>query len=778
MSKSLSGHSIARLEDQRFLTGQGCFVADMNVDGQLHAVIVRSPHAHAEILFVDAEAAMAVDGVVGVHTETDLLADGIGCLPCVASFPAKSPLIIPERHALARDFVRHVGDPVAMVVATSLEAAREAADLVEVDYDPLPAVTDGRAALAEGAPLIWEQAPGNIAYTFEKGDAEAVRAALGSAAHVVELDIINNRVMAAPIEPRAGIGHYDPAHGVKHLICTGQGLHAIRNQLAEHVFKVPEERVHLSAPDVGGGFGLKNFLYPEWVLLPWAARRHHAPVKWVAERGEDHAGATHGRDIRTTARLGLDAEGKFLALDADLVANMGGYLSAAGPGASTTSSPTAMGGVYDVPLIHMHSTGVFTNATPIDAYRGAGKPEANFIIERLIDAAARRCGFDPVELRRKNAIDAFPHVTAQGMNLDSGRFRRNIDDAVSHADRAGFEERRAEAAKAGKLRGLGFGCFLETARGAPQEGAEVKFTPEGRIELRVGTESNGQGHETTYRQIAGDRFGLPMDAFDYIQSDTAEVRIGHGHGGARSMHMGGGAMALAIDAALDKARGVAATLLQAEADALDYADGRFTVRDSDRSVSLIEVSAAARNPDVAPTLTEGEDGNAGLDTFIFREQVPFTFPNGCHAAEVEIDPDTGVVSLERYVMVDDYGTLLNPRLTEGQVQGGVVQGIGQAMMENVHYDDESGQLLVGSLMDYTLPRASHLPGFETHLESVPTQANALGVKGSGQAGCIGAPQTIINAILDALAPLGIDHIQMPATSETVWRAIQQARARS
>jgi aerobic carbon-monoxide dehydrogenase large subunit len=775
VGKSQSGQSIPRLEDQRFLTGCGRFVADIDLDGQLYAVIVRSPHAHAEIVDVGIAGAMEVDGVVGVHTETDLIADGIGLLPCVASFPAKTPLVIPERHALARDRVRHVGDPVVMIVATSHAAALEAADLVEIDYDPLPAVTDGHAALAEGAPLLWDEAPGNVAFTFEKGDRDAVSRVMANAANVVELDIINNRVMAAPVEPRAGIAHYDAATGVKHLICTAQGLHAIRNQLATSVFKVPVERIHLSAPDVGGGFGLKNFLYPEWVLLPWAARLHRRPIKWVAERGEDHAGATHGRDIRTSARLALDEEGRFLALDADLVANMGAYLSAAGPGASTTSSPTAMGGVYDVPLIHMHSTGVFSNATPIDAYRGAGKPEANFIIERLIDAAARRCGFDPVELRRLNAITRFPHVTAQGMTLDSGRFRPNIDDAVARVDRGGFEQRRAGSAAAGKLRGLGFGCFLETARGAPQEGAEVRFTPGGRIELRVGTESNGQGHETSYRQIAADWFGLPMEAFDYIQADTTDVRIGHGHGGARSMHMGGGAMVLAIDAVLDKAREVAATLLQTAAGSLDYADGRFTVPDSDRSVSLIEVSAAARNSDVAPSFGDDGAGNVGLDTFHFREQVPFTFPNGCHAAEVEIDPDTGVVALLRYVMVDDYGTLVNPLLTEGQVHGGVAQGIGQALMENVNYDEESGQLLVGSFMDYTVPRAAHLPSFETHLEGVPTEANALGVKGSGQAGCIGAPQTIINAVLDALAPLGIDHIQMPATAETVWRAIREAK---
>ena len=768
----MSGKSVLRLEDHRFLTGAGRFVEDLDRDGQLHAVVVRSPHAHAKIVRIDVTAATEMAGVIAIHTEADLAADGVGALPCIVQFQAKTPLVIPPRYALARDRVRHVGDPVVLVVAESHQTAIAAAERVEIDYQPLPAVTDARAALAEGAPLLWQEAPGNVAYQFEKGDPDAIRAAFATAAHVVELDLVNNRVMAAPLEPRAGIGDYDAASRVMHLTCTAQGLHAIRAQIANAVFKVPEQKIQLSAPDVGGGFGLKNFLYPEWVLLLWAARRYERPVKWVAERGEDHAAATHGRDIRTVARLALDTEGRFLALDADLVANMGGYLSAAGPGASTVSSPTAMGGVYDIPVICMHSTGVFTNMAPIDAYRGAGKPEANFIIERLIDAAARRCGFDPIALRLLNVIDRFPHRTAQGMTLDGGRFRRNVEDAVGYAGRDEFEMRRAASAAAGKLRGLGFGCFLETARGAPQEGAEIRFTIAGRIELRVGTESNGQGHETAYRQIAADRLGVAMDTFDYIQSDTTEIRIGHGHGGARSMHMGGGVMALAINAVLAKARAVAATLLQAEGAALAYIDGRFTVPDNDRSITLLDVAAAARNQDVAPDFDGG-----GLDSFVMRKEAPFTFPNGCHAAEVEIDPQTGVVNLLRYLMVDDYGTLVNPRLVEGQVHGGVAQGIGQALMERVAYDPQSGQLLSGSFMDYTVPRATHLPAFETHLEGVPTAANLLGVKGSGQAGCIGAPQTIINAVLDALTPLGIDHIQMPATAETVWQAIQTAKPR-
>jgi carbon-monoxide dehydrogenase large subunit len=762
--------STTRFEDHRFLTGSGRYVADLNFEGQLHAQVVRSPHAHASITGIDVAAARDAPGVIAVYTEADLAADGIGALPCGTQFPAITPLVVPPRFALARGRVRHVGDPVVLVIAESPAQAVDGAERVEVDYDSLPAVTGERAAMAPDAPLLWDQAPGNIAFRFEKGDQPAMRAAFETAAHVVELDIVNNRVMAAPVEPRAGIGAYDSETGAMHLTCTAQGVHAIRRQLADAVFKVPEERIRISAPDVGGGFGLKNFLFPEWILLLWAACQLRRPVKWVAERGEDHAASVHGRDIRTTGRLALDADGRFLALHADLVANMGAYLSAAGPNAATNASPTAMGGVYDIPVIYMHSTGVFSNTTPIDAYRGAGKPEANFIIERLIDAAARRCGFDPVDLRLLNAIDRFPHTTAQGMALDSGRFRLNLEDAVRHADRAGFAARRAGSTAKGKLRGLGFGCFLETARGAPQEGAEIHFTPAGRIELRVGTESNGQGHETSYRQIAAARLDLPLEAFDYVQADTGEIRTGFGHGGARSMHMGGGTMALAIDAVLEKARAVAATLLQAEAGDLDYAGGGFTVPASGRAVSLLDVSAAARNPDVAPDL----DG-AGLDTFVMRENAPFTFPNGCHAAEVEIDPETGAVSVLRYIMVDDYGALVNPQLTEGQVHGGVTQGIGQAMTESVAYDADSGQLLAGSFMDYTVPRATHLPTFETHLEGVPTTANVLGVKGSGQAGCIGAPQTIINAILDALAPLGIDHIQMPATSEVVWRAIEAAK---
>ncbi len=756
------GQSAPRLEDRRFLTGTAQYADDLNMEGQVYGAVVRSPHAHADITGIDVSAAVALPGVLGVHTVADLDADGVGNLPCVAELPEESGFYIPPRPALARDRVRYVGDHVAFVVAQTEAVARAAAELVEVGYEMRPAVTDGMRAQEAGAPLLWDAAAGNVIYRWHKGDKAAMEAAFAAAAHVVELDIVNNKISAAPLEPRSGIAEYDAARETYKLTASAQGLHGIRGQLAKFVFQVPPERIEIVAPDVGGGFGLKNFVYPEWVLLLWAARKYSWPVKWTGDRSEEFASATQGRGIRTQGRLALDKEGRFLALDADLVADLGAYLSGAAPGASTRASPTAMGGGYAIPTIYMESRGVFTNTAPIDAYRGAGKPEANFITERLIEAAARRCGFDPVELRRLNAVVDFPYETAQGLTFDCGRFRPNIDDIVRLVDRDGFEARRAASQRAGKLRGLGISSFLETARGAPQEGAEIRFAADGAIELRVGTESNGQGHETAYKQIAGDRFGLPMEAFRYIQADTRKTRIGFGHGGARSMHMGGGAMMRAIDEVLEKARRVAARLLQAEADALSYGDGAFSVTATGQSVALADIAAEA--------------GYGGLDTFVFNDDMPFTFPNGCQAAEVEIDPDTGAVELLRYVAVDDYGTLVNPMLTEGQVHGGLAQGIGQALGENCTYDDASGQLLAGSMMDYWLPRASQLPDLEVHLDKgVPTKANPLGVKGSGQAGCIGAPQTVVHAVLDALAPLGIDTIDMPVTSERVWRAIQSAK---
>ena len=775
VNDAVLGQSLQRREDRRFLTGAARFTADLNLDGQLYGAVLRSPHAHAAITAMDTGAAAAATGVAGVYTGADLAADGIGPLPCAAVdvIATVGPMIVPPRPALAQDRVRHVGDPVAFVVAESLELALDALELIEVDYQPLPALADGRAALANGAPEIWPEAKGNLAYRFEKGERAATEAAMAGAAHVVELDIINNRVSPAPIEPRAAIGSHDPATDTLNLLVAGQGVHGIRGQLAKSVFKVPEERLQVAAPDVGGGFGMKNFVYPELVLLLWAARHLGRPVKWVAERNEDFMSSTQGRDIQATARLALDGEGRFLALHADMTANMGAYLSSFGPGSSTNAASTAMGGIYAIPNVFMEVRGAFTNTVPIDAYRGAGKPESNYIIERLIEAAARQTGRDPVELRLLNAIDSFPYHSALGIEIDTGDFKGNIEQAVQLADRAGFEERRAAAARAGRLRGMGVACFLETSRGANAEGAEVKFRTDGTIELRLGTESNGQGHETAFSQIAANTFGLPLDSFRYIQADTAQVRAGHGHGGARSMHMGGSALVAAMEMALAKARPVAAQMLQADEGALEFSGGEFRVADgggSDSSVSLCDVAAAARDPKLA-----GDDGarSDGLDSYARREDAPFTFPSGCHVAEVEIDRETGAVRLARYLMVDDYGNLINPRLTAGQVHGGVAQGIGQAMVENVAYDPETAQLLSGTWLDYALLRADELPPFEVHFRQTPTAANPLGVKGSGQAGCMAAPQTIITAILDALKPLGITDIHMPVTPERIWRAIQE-----
>ena len=766
MTDNQNGRSVRRLEDARFLLGRGRYVEDIDagvVGAVLHGYVLRSPHAHALIQSIDVSGARALPGVRLVALTADLAADGLGPLPCLA---AVKPLIVPPRPALADGRVRHVGDSVAFVVADSADVAREAAELIEVDYDPIPAVVDGTAALVEGAPALWDRAPGNLAFHFRKGDHEAVAQAMKSAAHVVAVEVMNNRVVVVPIEPRAGIARYDAATGTMDLELTGQGLHGIRRQLAEFVFKVPLESIQLHAPDVGGGFGMKNFLYPEWVLLLWAARRLGRPVRWIADRAEEFVSGAQGRDIAASARIALDATGRILALDVAMVANLGAYLSGNGPGASAVAASTAHGGVYDIPLIAVDVRGAFTNTVPVDAYRGAGKPEANYITERAIEAAARVIGRDPAGLRRQNLIASFPHRTAMGMAIDSGGFIANLDAAVVRADTAGFEARRAAAKARGRLRGIGIGCFLETSRGAPNEGAEVRFAPDGTVTIALGTESNGQGHETSFAQIAAEHLGLPITAFRYVQADTRQVKSGAGHGGARSMHMGGAALLKAMDAALAKARRLAAHLLQASGDDLDYRNGRFDVRGTDRG---IELAALARSAEDAANLPDGM--SPGLGEHVLNITDVFTFPSGCHVAEVEIDPETGACALLRYTAVDDYGRLINPMLTEGQVQGGVVQGIGQALLEHTVYDPASGQLLSGSLMDYALPRADDLPSFDIDLIERPTAANPLGVKGSGQAGCIAAPQTVMAAVLDALRPAGVEALDMPATPERVWRAL-------
>jgi carbon-monoxide dehydrogenase large subunit len=750
-----------RVEDDRFLRGEGRFVEDIDAPGALHAVVLRSPHAHARIVSIDVSAARAMPGVRDVLTAADLRAEGLHPLPCVAKVATLAPLIIPPRPALAEHRVRHVGDPVAFVVADTIAQARDAAEAIMVDYAPLAAVTDGAAALAPDAPQLWPDAPGNLAFRFQKGDAAAVEAAFARAPTTVSIDLVNNRVTAAAMEPRAAVAQFDATTQSFLLEVTGQGVHAMRDQLAT-VLGVAPSQIRVVAPDVGGGFGAKNFIFPDYVLAMLAARRVGRPVRWVSDRTEDFVSTVHGRDNRSHARLALDADGRFLALRADTVANMGAYLSASGPGSSTNSPGTAMGGLYDIPAVFMDVRGAFTNTVPVDAYRGAGKPEANYIIERLIDLAARRTGIDAMDLRRRNLIATFPHRTAMGMTIDCGEFRANLDRAAEAADVAGFAQRRAETEARGMLRGLGVACFMETSRGAPGEWAAVRFMADGTVALVLGTQSNGQGHETSFPQVAADLLGLPVDVFRLVQADTRDVARGNGHGGARSLHMGGEALVRAIDAVLAKARTLAAQMLQAPEASLRFAEGRFSLADdaAGRSLDLLELAREAPG---------------ALDADVDSDLDLVTFPNGCQLAEVEVDPETGLVRLLRYTAVDDYGRLVNPMLTIGQVQGGLAQGIGQAMLEEITHDPESGQILTASLMDYCLPRAQDLPPLDVTCIEVPTASNRLGVKGSGQAGCIGAPQTVMHAVLDALGPLGVGSIDMPVTPMKVWQAIRAAR---
>src|SRR5947207_2163928 len=595
MNEAQIGRSLRRLEDSRFLTGQGRYVDDINLPGQLHGILLRSPYGHAAIDGIDTAAAGAMPGVRGVFTAADLDADGIGPLPCIAQVATVAPIIVPLRRALARDRVRHVGDPVAFVIADTSEQARDAAELIAVTYRPLPAVVDATAALAAGAPLLWDEAPGNLCYRFERGDKAAVEAAFAAAAHVVEIELVNNRLVVAPIEPRAAIGHYDSAADRFELLLTGQGVHSLRQQLAHAVFHMPPDRIVVRAPDVGGGFGVKNFLYPEWVLVLWAARRLGRPVKWIAERGEEFVSSAQGRDNHTRGRLALDQNGRFLALDVDTVANLGAYLSTNGPGSSTNSPASAMGGVYAIPAVFMAVRGVFTNTVPIDAYRGAGKPEANYLIERLVERAARRLAFEPVALRRRNLISNFPYKSGLGITIDCGRFAANPDEMAQRVLTEGFAARRRSAAERGKLRGLGVACFLETSRGTPGERAEIRFEPDGRVALVLGTQSNGQGHETSFPQIAAELLGLPIDLFRFVQADTRDVRSGNGHGGARSMHMGGTALYLAAQMVLSKGRAIAAHLLQADPSEVSFSAGRFTVGGGERGIDLLALAEAARD---------------------------------------------------------------------------------------------------------------------------------------------------------------------------------------
>ncbi|MCW2237234.1 carbon-monoxide dehydrogenase large subunit [Azospirillum canadense] len=765
MMKFGIGQPVPRTEDARLLTGGGRYTDDVSLPGQTFAAFVRSPYAHAAIRGIDSADAAGQPGVLGVFTGDDLEAEGIGPIPCNAALKQRdgSDYVAPPRPALAKGRVRHVGDPVAVVVAETPEAARDAAELVMVDYDDLPSVTGTAEALEPGRPLVWDEAPGNLCFDWEQGEEAAVEAALSKAARVVELQIVNNRVVANPMEGRACVADVEAETGRLVIYVTSQGVHGLRSQFA-NLFRLPEKAFRVVTTDVGGGFGMKLFNYPEYVVCLFAARRLKRPVKWAAERTEGFLSDDHGRDHVSRARLALDADGRFLGLRVDTVANLGAYLSNYGPFIPTDAGSAMLVGSYITPAVYVRVKGVFTNTQPVDAYRGAGRPEAAYLLERLIDHAGRETGLGPAEIRRRNFIPvaSMPYATPMGQTYDTGDFRQNLEDGLALADLASLPARKAEAKARGKLRGAGLATYIEACSGGGAEQATVQVNGDGRIVLMIGTQTNGQGHETAYKQILADRLGVPPEDIEVVQGDTDRVSWGAGTGGSRSVPVGGSALAEGAARVVSKASEVAADLLETAAVDVEFKDGLFSVVGTDRSVTFKEVAAKA-----------AADGGIAFSEVARWTPPASTFPNGCHVAEVEVDPDTGVVEVVGYSVVDDFGTVVNPLLVIGQVHGGVAQGIGQALQERVVFDPESGQLLTGSFMDYQLPRALDIPPIQVKLNCVPSTTNALGMKGAGEAGAIGAPPAVINALVDALSEYGITHIDMPATPQAVWQAIQE-----
>ncbi len=767
------GQAVKRVEDQRLLRGEGRFHNDVNLPGQVHAVIVRSTHAHARLRSIDTSAALAAPGVLAVFTGADLANDGLGTMQMTLKRkrPDGSPMFAPPHRGLAQDRVRYVGDPVAMVVAGTLAQAEDAADLVRIDYEPLPSVTSTAAAIG-GAP-VWDECPDNVSNIFESGDKAKADAAFARADRVIARRYVITRVHAQYMEPRGALGVWDPGEGRYTLYADVQYPHRVRNALASNIFKIPEHAVRVIAGDVGGGFGTKGWQYPEHRLVLWAAKKLGRPVKWACERREAIPADEHARDNVTDAELALDAGGRFLALRVKTLANVGAYVSSDRNLLATFSNVVTLVGVYGFPAAHVAVTSVLTNTNSTAPYRGAGRPEATYVIERLIDAAARELGWDPIELRQRNLIPAssMPYKTPLGVTYDCGDFARNMEDALKLADVAGFPARREASRRRGVLRGLGIANAIERAAGASPEFAEIRFSPGGSATLLMGTKNQGQNHETTFKQILNERLGLDPKDVRYIDGDTDRVAFGMGTMGSRSTVIGGTALWTAADKVIAKGKRIAARLLEAAEGDIVFAEGRFGVAGTDRAVTLREVARAAFQPAQLPPGVE--PGLYETGTFAPKQD---TWPNGCHVCEVEVDPDTGAVALASYVIVDDVGTVINPVTLKGQMHGGVAQGVGQALMEQVVYDGESGQLLTSSFMEYAMPRADTLPDMHIESNPVPTKLNPLGAKGAGEAGTVGALPVVINAVMNALAPLGVRDLDMPATSERVWQAIRDARA--
>ncbi len=778
------GQAVRRKEDYRFLTGAGQFTDDVSPAHHVHAWFLRSPHAHAKIRKIDTSKAKSAPGVLAVYTGEDL--EGVNGLPCgwLITGTDGQPMKEPPHWVLAKGKVCYVGDALAMVVAESPEQAKDAAEQIVVDYDVLPSVVDPVAALKAGAPQIHDGAPGNKCYTWALGDKAAVDAAFAKAAHVTKLDIVNNRLIPNAIEPRAAVATFSRADDSYTLHVTSQNPHVERLLMTAFVLGLPETKVRVIAPDVGGGFGSKIYLYPEETAMVWASKRVNRPIKWTAERSESFLSDAHGRDHVTHAELALDKDGKFLAMRVHTTAAMGAYLSTFASCIPTILYATLLAGQYTTPAIYCEVTAVFTNTAPVDAYRGAGRPEATYVVERLVHAAAVEMGIAQDEIRRRNFIRTFPHQTPVALLYDTGGYDACLDEAMKIADVKGFASRKAEAAKRGKLRGIGYASYIEACGIAPSniagalgaraglfEAGQVRVNPTGGVTVFTGSHSHGQGHETTFSQVVASRLGIPIENVEIVHGDTGRIPFGMGTYGSRSLSVGGTAIVKAIDKVIAKGKKVAAHLLEAAEADIEFKDGKFSVAGTDRSKAFAEIALAAYVPHNYPL----DKLEPGLDETAFYDPTNFTFPAGTHICEVEVDPDTGVVGVVNFSACDDFGNIINPMIVEGQVHGGLAQGIGQALMERCVYDQDSGQLLSGSYMDYAMPRADDLPSFQVATKVTPCTHNPLGAKGCGEAGAIGAPAALMNAVHDALAPSGVTYIDMPATPHRVWQAIRSAK---
>jgi carbon-monoxide dehydrogenase large subunit len=787
---SVIGKSVKRVEDKRFLTGKGKYVDDMILPEMTHACILRSHLAHANILGVDTSVAAQAPGVVAVFTGDDIAESGVGGVPCgwQVDFKNGDTMKEPPHPLLVADKVRFMGDAVAIVIAETAAQAKDAVELIEVDYEELPAVVNGPDALKDGAPLIHQDVPNNTCYDWELGDKAAADQAIENAHHVTTLEFVNQRLIPNAIEPRSAIGHYDLANDKYTLYTTSQNPHVVRLLMSAFVLGLPEHKVRIVSPDVGGGFGSKIPHYIEEALLVWCSKQINRPIKWTAERNESFMTDTHGRDHTTKAEMGFDADGKITGLRINTVANLGAYLSTFSTCVPTYLHGTLLQGLYTTPAIHIDLTAVFTNTTPVDALRGAGRPEATYLLERLMDNAAREMGMDPAELRFKNFIPPFDGVNQPGyqtqvaLQYDSGNYEPVLRKALDMVDYHEFRNQQEQARKEGRLLGIGFSTYIEACGIAPSavvgslgaraglfESAQIRVQPTGKVSVFVGSHSHGQGHETTFAQLVADKLGIGMEDVDIVHGDTESVSFGMGTYGSRSLAVGGSAIMKGIDKVLEKGAKIAAHKLEASEDDLEFANGQWTVKGSDQSISFGDVALTAYVPHEYP-----EGLEPGLDFTNFYDPTNFTYPFGAHIAVVEVDKDTGKVRVDRFVACDDVGNVINPMIVDGQLHGGIAHGIGQALYEGAIYD-EAGQLLSGSYLDYTMPRADDLPMFETDRTVTPCPHNPLGVKGAGEAGTIAATPAVVNAVIDALAPYGVTDIKMPLTPERVWKAMQNKK---